>query len=287
MPSEVVEKLRRKIETIGGLPTLPTMLAKINQFMINPRTTAKEVGQLIASDPALTIKILRIVNSSFYGFPNRITTTTHAIVILGFNAVKGVILSTSVFDAFGKDGKSASFDRLALWKHSVACGAASRVLARRIGVNAIEEFFVAGLLHDIGKVILDQCVPEEFGQAIRRAKEADTLLLEAESEVLGVSHAEVGSWLLERWNLPRIHITAVARHHNPALADDELRLTPVVHLADVLVRSICIGNGGDRRIPAISPDAWKSTGLSADDFPALLQEVHDEAERAMVFLEGM
>ena len=117
---EIQERVKKLLSKIQGLPTLPSMLIKINQLLLNPRTSAKEVAQLITSDPAIASKVLRVVNSSFYGFPNRITTVTHAIVILGFNSIKSIVLSSSIFDVFKKETKSA-FDREAFWKHCVAC----------------------------------------------------------------------------------------------------------------------------------------------------------------------
>jgi len=116
------------------------------------------------------------VNSSFYGFPNRISTVTHAIVILGFNTVKSIVLSTSIFDALKKSGKSGAFDRLAFWRHSIGVGACSRVLAKRLGFTALEEFFIAGLLHDVGKIIMDTYLPEDFHAVLKRVQDQDCLM---------------------------------------------------------------------------------------------------------------
>lgn len=283
--AEIQEKLKRLTEKIVGLPTLPSMLQNINRLMLNPRTSAKEVAQLISSDPAIASKVLRVVNSSFYGFPNRITTITHAIVILGFNTVKSIVLSSTIFDVFKGEKKHESFDRANFWRHSVGCGAAARAVGRCIGYSALEEIFIAGLLSDIGKIVLDQFLHDYFVKILEITNTRPCLLATAEEEVLGITHAEVGAWLFEKWNMSKGLIEAIRFHHNPALAGDHQRLASIVHLADILVRALRFGNGGDSRIPAISDTAWQCLGLEVGQFDRLLDDTGEEIDKAMVFLD--
>jgi HD-like signal output (HDOD) protein len=283
--AEVQERLRRVTDKIIGLPTLPSMLQNINRLMLNPRTSAKEVAQLISSDPAIASKVLRVVNSSFYGFPNRISTVTHAIVILGFNTVKSIVLSSTIFDVFKGEREKDLFDRNDFWRHSVGCGAASRAVGRVIGYQALEEIFIAGLLSDIGKIVEDQFLHDTFVRIVQVTRSKNCLLARAEEEVLGVTHAEVGAWLFERWNMAKGLVEAIRFHHNPALAGDHQRLASIVHLADILVRAIRFGSGGDNKIPAISETAWKCLGLDGTPFDRLLNETGEEIEKAMVFLD--
>jgi HD-like signal output (HDOD) protein len=282
---DLAEKLKRITEKIVGLPTLPSMLQNINRLMLNPRTSAKEVAQLISSDPAIASKVLRVVNSSFYGFPNRISTITHAIVILGFNTVKSIVLSSTIFDVFKGDKSNQLFDRNDFWRHSVGCGASSRAVGRVIGYSALEEIFIAGLLSDIGKIVLDQFLHEHFVRVIEQTRTTNCLLAKAEQDILGVTHAEVGAWLFEKWNMSKGLIEAIRHHHNPALAGEHQRLAAIVHLADILVRAIRFGSGGDRKIPAISETAWQSLGLEPGQFDQLLTDTGEEIEKAMVFLD--
>lgn len=282
---QVQERVRKLVEKVQGLPTLPSMLNNISQMILNPRTSAKEVGQIISSDPALTSKVLRVVNSSFYGFPNRITTVTHAIVILGFNTIKSIVLSSTILDVFRRGAKPGEFDRTEFWKHSIGCGAAAKVLGRRINYPLLEELFIAGLLHDVGKIVLDQYLPDKFNEVTALVRERDILIAEAESQVLGVTHADVGAWLFEKWNLSKGLIDTVRCHHNPALAGEAQRFAEIVHVADVLVRAVRFGNGGDNKIPAIHDSAWKSLGLAATEFDDLLAQTSAEIDKAMVFLD--
>ena len=282
---ELQEKLRRITDKIVGLPTLPSMLQNINRLMLNPRTSAKEVAQLISSDPAIASKVLRVVNSSFYGFPNRISTITHAIVILGFNTVKSIVLSSTIFDVFKGEKERVSFDRKNFWRHSVGCGAASRAVGRLVGYSALEEIFIAGLLSDIGKIVLDQFLHEHFSKIMDSVRTRDCLLIDAEKETLGVTHAEVGAWLFEKWNMSKGLIEAIRFHHNPAMAGEHQRLASIVHLGDILVRAMRFGSGGDGKIPAISDVAWQALGLDVGQFDRLLADTGEEIDKAMVFLD--
>ena len=282
---QVHERVRKLVERVQGLPTLPSMLNNINQMILNPRTSAKEVAQVISSDPALTSKVLRVVNSSFYGFPNRITTITHAIVILGFNTIKSIVLSSTIFDVFRRTVKPGDFDRTEFWKHSIGCGAGAKVIGRRLNYPMLEELFIAGLLHDVGKIVMDQFLPDKFVEVLNLVRAKDILIVEAESQVLGATHADVGAWLFEKWNLSKGLVETTRCHHNPALASENPKFAEIIHVADILVRAIRFGNGGDAKIPAISEAAWKSLGLQEGELDDLLTQTAQEIEKAMVFLD--
>jgi HD-like signal output (HDOD) protein len=282
---QVQERVRKLVERVQGLPTLPSMLNNINQMVLNPRTSAKEVAQVISTDPSLTSKVLRVVNSSFYGFPNRITTISHAIVILGFNTVKSIVLSSTIFDVFRRTPRPGDFDRAAFWRHSIGCGSAAKVLGRRLNYPMLEELFIAGLLHDVGKIVMDQFLPDKFAEVVALVREKDMLIYDAEAAVMGATHAEVGAWLFEKWNLSRGLIETTRCHHNPALAGEHRKFAGIVHLADILIRALRYGSGGDNKIPAIHDSAWKDLGLMPEEFPDLLSAVAGELDRAGVFMD--
>jgi putative nucleotidyltransferase with HDIG domain len=285
VPQEDQERVRRLVEKIPGLPTLPAMLSTINKMVLNPRTSAKEIAQVISTDPVLTSKVLQVVNSPFYGFPNRITTVTHAIVILGFNTMKSIVLSSTIFDLFRKEARTGGLDRAEFWKHSIACGSAAKTLGRKLGYAALEEIFIAGLLHDIGKLVLDQFLHDKFSAALDAARLRHILIVEAEQEVLGVTHAEVGAWLFEKWSLTKGLVETTRCHHNTALARESQKLAEIIHVADILARAIRFGNGGDARIPVLIEGAWKSLALSENSFDDLLRETGEEIDKSTVFLD--
>ncbi len=280
------QSILHKIETISSIPTLPTVIERITRLLQNPKTSAEEIGKAITTDQALATKVLKLVNSAFYGFPGKISTITHAIVILGFSTIKNVVLTASIFEAFHKKGdESAVFDLEQFWTHSIACGAAAQSIAKHLGFNDKEECFIAGLLHDLGKLILCQYLPEEFDKILALAKEKKILFFESEQELFDVTHQEIGAFLTQRWNLPQNLQNAVKFHHNPQPSCDYYMMTAIVHCADIFVRALDFGNGGDDKIPAMSENVWKSFGFEDSSLLTLFDAIHDEIDKATIFLQ--
>lgn len=278
--------LRKTIQGISTIPTLPTVVDKITRLLQNPQTSAEEIGRAITTDQALASKVLKLVNSAFYGFPGRISTITHAVVILGFSTVKNIVLTASIFDAFKKKrAGSAEFDIDKFWYHSVACGAASQALAKYIGVSEKEECFIAGLIHDIGKIIMCQYLPDEFSEVFGRARAEGILLYDAEKKLFGDTHQEIGGMLSESWNLPQSLQNAVKYHHMPSPSRDHFSVTAVVHTADILVRALDYGNGGDDKIPAMTEQVWENLGLQHMPLEPLLEGINDEVGKATIFMQ--
>jgi putative nucleotidyltransferase with HDIG domain len=275
-----------KIENITSIPTLPSVIEQLTRLLQNPKTSAEEVGRAITTDQALASKVLKLVNSAFYGFPGRISTITHAIVILGFSTVKNVVLTASIFDAFKNKGEGmAGFNLENFWHHSIACGAASLSIAKQVGSGEKEECFIAGLIHDLGKLIMCQYLPDEFNQVLQHCTTHNQLLYESERELFDSAHDQVGGFLAERWNLPQNLQNAVKYHHNPSPLRDHYLTTAIVHCADVFIRALDYGNGGDSKIPAISEQVWRSLGLASMDLDDLLESVRNEVEKASVFIQ--
>jgi HD-like signal output (HDOD) protein len=276
----------KNIENISSIPTLPTVIERLTRLLQNPKTSAEEVGKAITTDQALASKVLKLVNSAFYGFPGRISTITHAIVILGFSTVKNVVLTASIFDAFrGKGDDDVGFDLEGFWLHSIACGAASLSIAKQIGNSEKEECFIAGLIHDLGKLIMCRYLPREFDIALKDCSTNEQLLYESECALFSETHQEVGGFLTERWNLPVNLQNAVKYHHTSSPSHEYYITTAIVHCADILVRALDFGNGGDLKIPAVSEHVWKSLGLDSVDLGALLENIQQEVEKASVFLQ--
>ncbi|MFH1761417.1 MAG: HDOD domain-containing protein [bacterium] len=278
-------KLKALTEKITSIPTLPTVITKITQLMQNPRISADEVGKAISSDQSLASKVLRLVNSAFYGFPGRINTITHAIVILGFNTVKNIVLTASIFETFGKDGKEKDFELDKFWLHSIAVGAIARTLAKQMNFKGHEEAFISGLMHDIGKVVLAQFARELFLKVLDKRKEKNCLIFDAEMEVLGVSHQDVGGWLIEKWNLPGDLHSCVRNHHYPTVSRNYFTITALTHLADIFARTLGLGSGGDNRMPGMDTKAWDMLNPNDKFLEKQFSESEQEVEKAAVFLQ--
>ena len=274
---------RKFIRSIDNLPTLPSVVARVSEIIDSPNASAADINKVIRQDIALSARILKLVNSSFYGFPRRISSITHAVVILGFNTVRNVALSAFVLDAFG--GKDLPFGHREFWIHSLGVGVAANALAKSRGIDEAEDGFIAGLLHDVGKIVLHQFARDEFADCLAKVKDKDCLLVEAEQEVLGLTHAEVGSMLLDAWHLPTRIVEAVSYHHAPENAAQAKDLSAVVHMADIFTRALLVGNGGDSGIPMASHQAWSTLKLELGQVSGLFTEIARDIRKVDAFAE--
>jgi putative nucleotidyltransferase with HDIG domain len=226
----------------------------------------------------LVSKVLRLANSAYYGFPYQISTVAHATVILGFRAVKTLVISA--FASAWFDEKGDAIDRQALWKHSVGCAVTSRLLASRAGWADAEEAFTAGLLHDIGRVMMDRYAHRQLGQAVEMSRATEMPLREAELSVFGFTHSELGQWVMEQWKLPRTLCMAIGHHHDPKSAPAHTPLVWAVAGADLLCARLVIGADDDPMPPEFEQEAMQALRLSPDDLPALEESFLTQWERA-------
>jgi len=269
-------KLKRIINRVDDLPTLPMTVFKITELVNNPKSSARDLSTVITDDQVLTARMLKLVNSAFYGFPQRISTVTGAIVLLGFDAIRNLLLTTSLFDFFSNGKNGYPVGREALWDHSLGCAVGAKVIGNYIRYDKVEELFVAGLLHDIGKIVEMLFLPDDFLKVTARAEAEQVLLFEAEEEVFGFNHAEVGRLLAERWNLPSKLVGIIADHHQPEEAGPYTMEASVIHLADILCRALGRGSGGDSSMPELKSDAWASLQLETRDIEPVMAEMEKE-----------
>ncbi|MFP4528838.1 MAG: HDOD domain-containing protein [Candidatus Kapaibacterium sp.] len=204
----------RKLESLSELPAIPHVISRVLDILDNPDTSAGQIARLIEQDQTLTARVLRVANSPFYGFSRRISTIDLAVVVMGTNAIKEIVMSLIIQRFFANIGRG-TFDVRDFWKYSVFCGAAARLLARKMGYRLAGEAFVAGLMHDIGYLIMIEYFSNKF-KKIRELQNSQSLsLCQAETEILGGTHAEIGAWLSEKWNLPAHLGNAIRFHHTP------------------------------------------------------------------------
>ncbi|SPD73196.1 Metal-dependent phosphohydrolase, HD subdomain [uncultured Desulfobacterium sp.] len=265
--------LKRIVGKVRDLPTLPRTVLKITELVNNPKSSAKDLAKVITDDQVLTARLLKLVNSSFYGFPQKISTVTGAIVLLGFDAIRNLLLTTSVFGLFPRRPRTDTFRMELFWDHSLGCAIGAKVIGDYMRYDKVEELFVSGLLHDIGKIVELLFLPEDFSKVISTVKEEDILMSEAENRVLDYSHAQIGEMLAERWNMSSKLINVIAHHHQPALAGRFSREAAIVHLADILCRAIDIGSGGDNKIPPLNKEAWDALQLKMSSLEPIAVEM--------------
>jgi putative nucleotidyltransferase with HDIG domain len=268
------------VNRIKNLPTLPHIIPHLMRVLDNPNSSAADVGKVISSDQSLMTKILKLVNSAMYGLPRRISTLSQATAILGFNAVRSTAIAATVFQNLG----NGSFNRMKFWEHALGCAVAGKIIARRIGHQNAEEAFIAGLVHDIGKMIIDQYLNEDFLQICARVESGAVRIYDAEVEVLGISHAQIGEWLARKWNLPLPLVNAISFHHQPNASGQDSRLVAIIHLGDALTRLAQIGSGGDNLPPIIHPSVWPQLELEEAQLPELIEEINVDYANSSDFL---
>ncbi len=269
-------KLNRIIRRVEDLPTLPRTVLKITELVNNPGTSARDLADVVVDDQVLTARLLRLVNSSFYGFPRKISTVTGAIVLLGFDAIRNLLLTTSILDLFSNKNRKTDFNREKLWDHSIGCAVGAKIIGSYFKYERVEELFVAGLLHDIGKIVEMLFLPKDFAQIVSIVEKENILLFSAEERVLGYTHADLGRLLSKKWNLPSKIEAVIANHHQPDAADDFKLEAAIVHLADILCRALDIGSGGDSRIPALNKSAWEILGLDISAVEPVMHAIETE-----------
>ncbi len=276
---------RARLEAIKDLPTLPDVVAKVNRLVNSEHASASDINAVIRRDLALSGKVLRLVNSSFYGFPRRINSITRAVVILGFRTVRNLTLSAFVFSAFRKGMQG--FDARAFWTHSIGVAVTSAAAAEELGFSTRgrEDAFIAGLLHGVGKVVLCEYAPEQMHEVLHRRDVEDMSLLEAEQAVLGYTHADLGGAVLENWNLPEAIVQVVRHYPDPTKAGQDLRPCALVHASEILTRAMLFGNPGEERMPLVSARAWDEIELNHKILGRIMDRALDEMHRADAFLE--
>ena len=266
MSEDLRTERKNRILAVRDLPTLPKVPAEVSKLVERPDATAGRVAKLISMDQVLSAKVLKMVNSPVYGFPGRISSIGHALVLLGFNVLRSIIVSTSVFEVMTEN-------MVGLWEHSLGCAMACGATARMLGFKDAEEYSVAGLLHDLGKVVATVQLPDLKVEIERVVTGRDLFYLEAEREVLGFGHDRINAWLADHWKLPANIKEGLSYHHKPHLAPLYPEMASVVHLGDFLVRSFEYGFSGDVGVTYLRPEALKVLKIRPADFEKLLDQL--------------
>jgi HD-like signal output (HDOD) protein len=286
---EINEQMKDKIRHVANLPTLPQVASSLIRIINDPTTSSNDAAFVVGQDLSLSAKVLRLANSAFYGIPRSITNINSAVVILGLKVLNTIVLSLTVFDMFKSSGKSAElFDHKAFWLHSLSCGLIAKFLASRIRKFILfdpEEAFCAGLLHDIGKVVMEQYMHEEFHKALKYSIDNNVSLFEAEQKTLNFTHSNVAEWLTQSWGLPIEIQLPLIYHHTPSQAVQSQDIIALCHFADWLCYEM--GLTIDKRYPAPQLDLEATQVLKLDqaDIDELKVQFPKELERSIIFYE--
>ena len=253
------------------LATLPTVFAQLVDSINDPRSSAATIARVVSQDTSLSARLLKIVNSPFYGFPQKIDTISRAVTILGSRQLTMLAMGIAAIDIF-KDIPDDICDMESFWQHCIAVGVIARLLASHCNIPNTERLFVAGLLHDIGHLLLYKHIPEEAKQAVLLARCKEEVLFWAERKVLGFDHAKLGGILLKQWKLPPTLEASVAHHHDPSKAMDP-KEPSLVCLANSMAYGLDLGSAGEQLVPPPCEDILKNTGLSLSALDSVVGQV--------------
>ena len=287
-----VQEMIKKLDQVRNLPTLPIVIDKLRNAIRDPNSDATRIASIIRDDPSMMARILKIVNSALYGGREPVNSLPLAVSRLGLNAISNIAMSTAIISLFGKMGER-EFDREGFWRHSISTGIAICVLYDRCKPNLAKRYskdilHLVGLLHDIGKIVLEQFFHHEFIQAVNAAKEKNISLLQAENETMGADHVSIGSWLGMRWNLSPELLQIIRWHHDPLSADVEHReMVMLCHSANYICNLEKIGDGGDTVAPVFHHETWTQLGLSVRDISEIVDKVVEASKQSEVLMSFM
>ncbi len=269
-------ELETLVDEEPRLASLPTIFMEISEAIGDPRSSSVHVANVIGKDTSLSAKLLKIVNSAFYNFPYKIDTISRAVTIIGSRQLSSLALGASVLRSFQGIPEDL-VDMESFWKHSITCGISARMIASFKNIPNTERLLVAGLLHDIGRIILYQRVPDLMSSILLQAKETHRFLRSMEAEALGVDHAHVGGMLLKKWKFPLAMEQAVAYHHDPLKSPHFLEAS-ILYLSDILANALEMGTSGDCLVSPLIPEVWDSLGLEKEAFTQIVQLIERQVE---------
>ena len=274
------ERLDALVRQVRDLPALPDTVVRVIHLTDDPKSGVGDIARVLVSDQALAARLLKLANSAFYGSSRRIATVSEAVVILGMRTTRNLVMATGCQEMLEAEVAGYGLPRGALLRHSLACASAAQALAKRTKYRGTEEAFVAGLLHDLGKVVMNLYLRDQFIQVLLQAASGEMTYSEAEQAIFSFDHAEAGAYLLERWNLPASLVAAVRYHHTPLDAPGDSPLPCLVHVADAICLTLGIGLGLDGLAYTLEPEALSRLQLTADDFEEVASQTCDMLSEA-------
>jgi putative nucleotidyltransferase with HDIG domain len=260
------------VKQVGKLPSLPAIYYDLNRAVDDPNSSIASIGGIVRKDQSLTSRLLKLANSAIYSFPSQVDTIEEALQLIGLRQIRDLALVTCVVGAF-KHLPTDLVNAPDFWKHSIACGIASGLLAEKRHDPAPERFFTGGLLHDIGRLIMYLKAEKDSVEILRRVEAENLTPCKAETQVLGFDHAELGAELLSLWKLPPSLVEMVRRHHNPAKYNTASGDDATVHYADFIVTALEMGNSGESAISPLSEDACNRCLLDDSEIEPLVEEI--------------
>jgi len=281
--------VQKAIQEISQIATLPEVTLKIIKLVEDPNSTAQDLNKVITNDPALGARILKVVNSAFYGLPGQIGSINRAIVLLGLNAVKNIAIAASLSKLFRGGQICPSFNAKDLWMHSIAVGTATRLLAEKAGLGLPDEAFLAGLIHDLGIMVEIQACKSKFVEAVQLMDATPGMTMkQAETQVLGAHHEEFGAALCKAWKFPASFAYVTGFHHRPLeVAPQQRTLTSLVHIADIVSAGLEKGFSKDLETRDINPALLEQLNITIAQVNEVAAALPNAIEEAVNLLQDV
>jgi putative nucleotidyltransferase with HDIG domain len=281
------EEILKKLDSIKDIPTLPTIVFELNELLQDPNTPITEISDIIEKDQAMSLRVLKLVNSAFYGIHKEVNDIGNAIVLLGFNTVRNAIVSLGVINSFSGIKSLEGFDISDFWKHSLAVAVVSKSLAENTKIASPDSCFVGGLLHDIGKVILAQYFQELFGKVWNAAKRENISFYEAEKKEISIDHGRIGAHLATNWELSKSFIDVIRWHHDVRNDSENKKMILIIYLSDIIVNSYNADPDGNIDLSVMHPAASKFLKKQLGDVDSWFAEIENDIQSSYeFFLEG-
>jgi HD-like signal output (HDOD) protein len=275
--SEADTIVQSAIARIGEIATLPEVTVKIIQIVENPKSTARDLHEVIKNDPALSSRLLKVVNSAFYGLPGQIGSVDRAIVLLGLSAVKNIAIAASMTHLFNTGAAIEGFKGVEVWRHSITVAVASRLITAVHGKPAVEESFLAGLIHDLGLLVERQAFPKQIAEVIDRRKNDTAAFCELEQEIIGADHQAFGMALGAKWRFPTALCTTIGYHHKPMdLAPVNRGLPVLVHIADIIAGRSGIGFAVTDPDEGLDEEVLEIAKLTPEDIEGISEQLPEQ-----------
>ena len=279
-----VNQIIKKLDKIENLPTLPSIAMEVNKLLQDHDTSIKELSMVIEKDQTIVSKILKLVNSAFFGLSSKVSNIPHAVMLLGFNAIRNAVVSVSVINAFDNKSSSGDFDITEFWSHSVSVAVTSRALAEKSRRHSPDECFIAGLLHDVGKLVLCQYLSEFFNRVLEIKKGDNCLSFhEAEKKSIPIDHAQIGGFLSNKWKLPVGLMDTIRMHHRIRDSAQDLNLLYIVQTANIISNSQVVNGEINLERAELHPDAARALAEPLENIKSWYPQIASEIESACKF----
>ncbi|NVN89597.1 MAG: HDOD domain-containing protein [Desulfuromonadales bacterium] len=276
-------RLERIIEETSTVYSLPLFYERLNEVINHPKSSIADISRIITEDQGLTVKLLKLANSPMFGYYAKIESITKAVTIIGTQPLRDLALAVSVMDVF-RNIPEELMNMRSFWHHCISCGTIARNLAIYLHERNVERFFVAGMLHDIGQLILCTSIPDVVGAMIEECRAQETIYYEEEKKCLGFDHTDIGASLLSKWKIPAAILDPVACHHKPAAAEQYPLETAVVHLSDIICQAMQWGRTGAQVVPPLDEAAWERINIPVSILGVILKQSELQLEDAMAIL---